>query len=58
MTLVARDFPQWTIRRVSEVIYNLEENREAARSLAQCQALAESLRYRLAERAGLFTDFV
>lgn len=56
VTLVAREFAQWPIRRVSEIIYNLEENRAAAERLAQWQALAESLRYRLAERVGLLTD--
>lgn len=58
VTLVAREFPNWTIQRVSEIIYNLEENREEAARLAQCEALAEGLRCHLAERIGLFKDFV
>ncbi|MCL4708438.1 MOSC domain-containing protein [bacterium] len=56
--LVAREFPQWSIHRVSGIINNIEENREEAARLAQCEALAEDLRHRLAERIGLFTDFV
>lgn len=58
VTLVAREFPQWTIRRVNDTIYNIEEKRDDAAHLAQCQSLAEGLRYSFAERAGLLKDFI
>lgn len=45
-TLLERPHPQWTIKRLNEVRYNMKEYPEEVAALAQCTALGESWRRR------------
>ncbi len=48
VTLVDRPYPQWTVRRVAQVMSNRQDRVEEAALLGQCPALAEDWRHRLA----------
>lgn len=43
LTLVRRPYPQWTVRRASDVFRARREDTDAAAELAACPALAEQL---------------
>ncbi len=51
LRLEARPQPEWTMRRVSQVMYHEPENREAARELAGLNALAWAWRKKFVARA-------
>ncbi len=52
LRLQARPYPQWTIGRVSEIMYHEPENHAAARALASVSDLAWAWRKKFAARAG------
>jgi MOSC domain-containing protein YiiM len=44
MKLIERRFPEWTIARVNEILYDLDSHLSDAKQLSECSLLAENLR--------------
>lgn len=51
LALEERPHPEWTLRRVNELRYHQQDDREAAARLAACDALGTSWRERFRRRA-------
>jgi MOSC domain-containing protein YiiM len=50
--LLKRPFPEWTISRVFDIIYNLERNVDESLELAHCPAYAQRMRDSILQKLG------